>query len=209
MKATGLLIGMGLAVTFALGACTQSQPVVMTSGTVPVVETPDEQAVIEATKDTETLPGSGTEAATIHRLDKVRLGPGDHGDALTTGYGIWSGVATEANPVLAPFGDAVPLLVLPVKFGLKKLLVAGGTAPARANVTIESVGAIGTCSNIAVLSGAAFAPAISLGLFCAIIYGDMLTKGYEKDTGRTLDGAPTMVDSDEPQAPDETGSSMI
>ncbi|WP_417480744.1 hypothetical protein [Maricaulis maris] len=209
MTATARLIGMGLAVTFALGACTEKQPVVMTSGTVPAVEAPDQKAVIEASSDTQALPASEVDAGTTHRLDKVRLGPGDHGDALTTGYGIWSGVATEANPALAPFGDALPLVVLPIKFGLKKLLVAGGTAPARANVTIESVGAIGTCSNIAVLSGAAFAPAISLGLFCAMVYGDVLTKGYEKDTGRTLDGAPTMVDSDEPQDSDETGSTAI
>jgi hypothetical protein len=123
-----------------------------------------------------------------HRMDRLRLGPGDWGDMGTTAYGLWTGVAEEANPVLAPFGDAVPVVGLPLKYGLKKFQVNRGHTPAQANSSVESIGAIGTCANIATVSGAAMAPALAVGGVCWATYKHMSRVSYEKATAHRLNG---------------------
>ncbi len=130
-----------------------------------------------------------------HKLDKVRIGPGDLGDMGTTAYGLWSGVAEEANPILAPFGDAVPFVGIPVKYGAKKLQTSAGIAAPKANVSVESFGALGTCANIATISGAAVAPALAVGGVCWGAYKHMSRLDYEKTTAHRLDG--TVIPRDE------------
>lgn len=125
-----------------------------------------------------------------HRLDKVRYSSVDFGDAATTAAGLWTGLATEANPIFAPLGDAVPLVAMPVKYGLKKHLVKRGATPARANVTIEMGSSFATCANVATLLGAAPQVSLPMGLICSVAYTQETKKAYERDTGYTIDGVP-------------------
>lgn len=102
--------------------------------------------------------------------EQARVAAADIGDAVTTGYGIFSGLAREANPILAPLGDALPFLAIPIKYGLKKVLIAGGMEAAKANRSVETGGAVGTCANIATLAGVAPPVAVPVGLACGIAY---------------------------------------
>lgn len=101
---------------------------------------------------------------------EVRLAPADIGDMGTTAVGVWSGVATEANPLFAWSGDAVPFVGLGMKYGLKKALVATGSNAFEANLAVETGGAVGTCANIATLAGAAAPPALAVGVLCGVLF---------------------------------------
>jgi len=192
MKPGHLLIALSCVTSLALGACAKSENAFSEPPQVKVAELPPhsvDNAQGKVGRPVVMIDGpKGARQYVEHPLDKVRIGPGDFGDAITTGYGIWSGLATEGNPIFSPFGDAVPIIVIPAKYGLKKLAVKAGSTPAQANVGVESFGALGTCSNIAVLSGASIAPALGLGVICAIAYRVKMRKSYEAATGRTLSG---------------------
>lgn len=125
-----------------------------------------------------------------HRLDKIGVGIGDLGDTATTAYGLWSGVAEEANPIFSWLGDGVPVVAIPAKLGMKHGLHKLGMTNARSNVTVNSAGFVGTCANIATLSGVAAPPAMLLGIGCAVAYTQWAKHDYAKTTGLTLDGTP-------------------
>lgn len=136
-----------------------------------------------------------------HRLDRVHVSFFDTGDMGTTAAGIWSGAAEEANPLLSWSGDAVPFVGLGLKYGAKKGLVTLGVKPARANVSINTGSAIGTCANILTLTGAAPQVAIPAGLICGLLYNRDAKKRYEDATGKTLDGGALHRSSSRPLKP--------
>ncbi|WP_027234242.1 hypothetical protein [Leisingera caerulea] len=184
------IVTLSCVAALALSACAKNEPAKTAARSAP---SGTYQAVVppEAPEARQSASAKPVEGARVeHRLDRVRLGFGDYADSATTAYGLWTNVAEEANPIFAPFGDAVPLLALPAKYGLKKLIVSGGATPARANVSVEAVGTLAACANIATISGAAVAPALVLGVVCGVIYNNSLQKNYEAETGRTIDGLP-------------------
>lgn len=125
-----------------------------------------------------------------HRYDKVRLGPGDITDAATTAYGINTGLV-EGNPLLkgAAHGGAGAVAVLGVKYGFKQVAVHGfDLTPAKANVNVESVGVGATCWNVVSITGGEPALSALAGLACLIANRIYMTKTYERETGKTLDG---------------------
>jgi hypothetical protein len=117
--------------------------------------------------------------ATGLSIDRVRVGPGDLADMGTTAYGLWSGIAAEANPLLAPFGDAVPLVGTALKYGAKHGLVATGATPRQANMSIESSGMGAACWNAAIIAGAAPPIGFGLAVICGMIYYDVMEKAVE------------------------------
>ncbi|NVK60371.1 MAG: hypothetical protein HWE37_09890 [Rhodobacteraceae bacterium] len=147
---------------------------------------PDPAAVAEVTRAVQT-PLASTRSQ--DPLDRVRLGPADIGDVGSTAAGIASGF-TEANPLVSWAGGGAPLMLIPVKYAAKKALVSIGTKPARANWTVETAGMFAACNNIALLAGGVPPAAIGIGAVCAIAFSQNSRNGYERRTGRTLDGAP-------------------
>ena len=135
-------------------------------------------------------PGPTETATPAHRLDTIGISAGDVGDATTTAAGLWSDVAHEANPALAPFGDAVPLVLIPVKLGTKHALTKIGKRPAEANLAVNAGGIFATCSNIATLASMAAPPAIALGAFCGVVYYDIARDDYREKTGINPNGTP-------------------
>lgn len=123
-----------------------------------------------------------------HPFDIVRIGPADLADLGSTAYALSQPDLVEGNPILEPFGDAVPVAGAVLKYGFKHALVAVGATPARANVSVEMWSFGATCNNIAVVAGAA--PGVSLagmGL-CAFAANRYMKRKYERETGKTLDG---------------------
>lgn len=102
--------------------------------------------------------------------------------------GVWSGVASEANPLIAPFGNAAPLAAYPIKYGMKKVIVGIGATPAQANLSVETSSMAGTCANIATIAGAAPQVAIPIGILCGIAYNKKTRQNYERETGRRITG---------------------
>lgn len=140
-------------------------------------------------KSLETGPEKSTEKEKLHRLDRIGVSFGDVSDAGTTAVGLWSGVASEANPILAPFGDAAPIVMIPLKLGLKHGVHKLGATKARANLTVDSAGILAACANIMTLSGAAMPVALATGMACGTVYHRKASRDYERATGRTIDGA--------------------
>lgn len=124
-----------------------------------------------------------------HRMDTVGLGLADLGDAGSTAAALASG-ATELNPALAATGGAAPLVALPLKYAVKRGMVASGATPARANLSVGTGGMVGTCANIAGLAGVHPVAAVAVGVTCGAIYNNKKRKAYEQATNRTVDGRP-------------------
>lgn len=189
-KMKNYIVTLSCVAALALSACAKNEQAKASASSMPS-GTYHADVQPEAPEVRQSASAKPVEGARVeHRLDRVRLGFGDYADSATTAYGLWTNVAEEANPIFAPFGDAVPLLALPAKYGIKKLIVSGGTTPARANVTVEALGTLAACANIATVSGAAAPPALVLGVICGAIYNNTMQKNYEAETGRTLDGLP-------------------
>ena len=116
-------------------------------------------------------------------IDRVRVGPGDLADMGTTAYGLWSGIAVEANPILAPFGDAVPFVGTVLKYGVKHGLVAAGATPRQANMSVEIPGMGAACWNVSILAGAAPHIGFGLAVICGMIYYDVMESAIKKAEG--------------------------
>lgn len=121
------------------------------------------------------------------RMDEVRIGPADFADAGSTAVGLASGLV-EANPIAAAAGNAAPLVLIPLKYGVKRVMVASGVTPARANWLVETAGTFATCNNLAALSGGVPPVAIGVGIICGVIYAEQSKSRYERRNSRSLDG---------------------
>ena len=128
-------------------------------------------------------------ATPAHRLDRIALSVADIGDASTTTIGLVSGVAEEVNPIVRPFGAAAGLAIIPVKIGLKHVIVGTGKTPAQANVWGNTAGSLTTCSNASVIAGATLPTALAAGAICAAIYNREAKRSYREITGRNIDGS--------------------
>ena len=95
------------------------------------------------------------------------LKPIDYADAGTTAAIIAQG-GLETNPVIGVAGNAAaPVVALGVKYGLRAGLPALGMPQEQADAAIDLASWIGTCNNIAVLTGAAAFPAsLGVGALC-------------------------------------------
>lgn len=105
-----------------------------------------------------------------HAIDRIRVGPGDWGDTASTAAGLWRFGLVEGNPILAPLGDAVPVVLPFVKYGMKHLAVQLGATPRQANISVESAGAGATCWNLSIIGGATMGLAAGLGIGCWLVY---------------------------------------
>lgn len=132
---------------------------------------------------------TSSHAPPVHRFDRIGLSTADIGDAFTTTIGVVSGIAEEANPILAPFGAAAGIIVIPIKIGIKHVVVEMGKTVPQANVMGNTVSALGTCSNAMVIAGAAGPAAVATGALCALIYNREAKRSYRETTGRNIDGS--------------------
>lgn len=121
------------------------------------------------------------------RMDRVRLAPADFADAGSTAVSLASGLV-EVNPIAAAAGNAAPLALIPLKYGVKKVMVASGVTPARANWIVETAGTFATCNNLVALSGGVPPVAIGVGIICGVIYAEQSKYKYERRNARSLDG---------------------
>lgn len=139
-------------------------------------------------------PVSGPAPEVPHRLDKVRVGPGDIADVATTAVALWGPFdIVEMNPVFAWSGNAAPLLGFGTKIGVKHLMTYAGATPAQANLAAETSGALGACNNVAVIAGATSVVGVSLGVVCAFAYHEHLRREYFEATDREIyPGLPTL-----------------
>lgn len=131
--------------------------------------------------------GTALKVPARDRMDHVRIGPADFADAGSTAVGLASGLV-EANPIAAAAGNAAPLVLIPLKYGAKKVMVASGFTPARANWLVETAGTFATCNNLAALSGGVPPVAIGVGIICGVIYAEQSKSRYERRNSRSLDG---------------------
>ena len=169
-----------LAAVLALTACADQPPA--SSGIVISPKVPSLEANRAGAGDVGDSVKTLT-APKTHSLDTVRIGPGDVGDAVTTATAIWGVGMVEQNPLISPLGDAAPLALIPLKYGAKKVLVAIGQT-----LSVETGGALATCSNVAGIAGIAIIPALTIGAVCAIVYHQHTIRDYEEKTGRNIHG---------------------
>lgn len=123
-----------------------------------------------------------------HKMDKVRLGPGDMADGLTTAIGLAKEGVEEANPLLSGLGDGASVGAVALKYGIKHVLVARGNRPAAVNYGLETMGWGAACANIMTVAGAAAPPALIVGVGCYFLARDKMRTGYEATTGRAING---------------------
>ena len=128
-------------------------------------------------------------APPVHRFDRIAISAADVGDASTTTIGIVSGVAEEANPITRSLGAGAGLAIIPLKIGIKHVIVEMGRTIPQANVAGNTVSALGTCSNLMVIAGATVPSAIATGAICALIYNREAKRSYRETTGRNIDGS--------------------
>ena len=111
----------------------------------------------------------------VSACSDTALKPIDYADAGTTALIVAQG-GVEANAVIGAAGNATaPIVSLGVKYGLRAGLPAAGFTEPQADALIDTASWIGTCNNIAVLTGAAAFPAsLGFGAICgaASFYSD-------------------------------------
>jgi hypothetical protein len=100
---------------------------------------------------------------------RVRLSGADYADAGTTALGLARG-AVEGNPLFAWSGSAAPVVGLAGKYGMKRALVAMGHTAEEADRKVGIGSALGTCNNLAVITGATGYGPLLVGAACAGIY---------------------------------------
>jgi hypothetical protein len=103
----------------------------------------------------------------------ARLTPADWADVFTTAaaLSVMGDAVAEANPIVAMAGpDAVPLVGIGMKYGIKKLLIHSGASQCKVDRNIGTGSMLGACNNTVLLLGGSTTAAPIIGAICAFAY---------------------------------------